>query len=359
MTPVETPPNAPSPELSGRKARRYDEMEHHELLHLMDEIDDERARARFRESIYISIIVWLILGWFMLYGPRVLFHQGKVISVVDALKQRDKELRYLDLPPDVSKKLPKKPTDIISDKDRVAQTKTPTLDKKTLQQLQAMQRSAPPAPVQAPPAPQPAPQQAAPAPAPAPQQPAPQQAQQQPLPATPLPQRQPPPQQQATLDAPKPNFNTNRASTGFGNLVQQAAQAARSGGGGGNYGQNANPQHPGLQAGAEILSDTMGVDFGPYMRRLRNDIQRNWDPLIPESVRPPILKQGVTGIRFVILPDGRIGNILLETKSGDVALDKAAWGAITAEGQFPPLPKEFKGPYLELRCGFFYNMPVQ
>lgn len=356
MMPVETPPNAP-PELRSRKGRRYEEMERHELLHLIDEVDDERARARFRESIYISVIVWLVLAWFFLYGPKVLFHQGNMITVVDALKQRDKELRYLDLPPDVSAKLPKKPTDVISDKDRVAQTKNPTLDKKTLQQLEAMKRAAPPAPTQAPPAPQ---QQAAPSPAPQPQQaPQPQvaqQPQQQPLPTSPLPQH---PQQTAALDAPKPNFNTNRAATtGFGNLVKQAAQAARSGGGG-DYGANATPQHPGLQAGAEILSDTMGVDFGPYMRRLKQDIQRNWDPLIPESVRPPILKQGVTGIRFVILPDGRIGNILLETKSGDVALDKAAWGAITGEGQFPPLPKEFKGPYLELRCGFFYNMPVQ
>ncbi len=333
-------------------------MEHHELLHLMDEVDDERARARFRESIYISVIVWLILGWFLLYGPKVLFHQGKMITVVDALKQRDQELRYLDLPPDVSKKLQQHKTDIISDKDRVAQTKTPSVDKKTLQQLQAMQRSAPPAPTQAPPAPTPAPQQAGPAPAPQPQQQAPQQqVQQQPLPSTPLPQH---PTQQATVDAPKPSFNTSRgATTGFGNLVQQAARDARSGGGGGNYGSNATPQHPGLQAGAEILSDTMGVDFSSYMKRLHADIQRNWDPLIPESVRPPIMKQGVTGIRFVILPDGRIGNIMLETKSGDVALDKAAWSAIISEGQFPPLPKEFKGPYLELRCGFFYNMPVQ
>ena len=38
------------------------EMEHHELIHLLDEVDDERARARFREAIYISLIIWLVIG---------------------------------------------------------------------------------------------------------------------------------------------------------------------------------------------------------------------------------------------------------------------------------------------------------
>ena len=46
-----------------------------------------------------------------------------------------------------------------------------------------------------------------------------------------------------------------------------------------------------LQAGAQILSDTQGVDFCAYMRRLHDDIQRNWDPLIPEEVQPPLLQE--------------------------------------------------------------------
>jgi hypothetical protein len=49
----------------------------------------------------------------------------------------------------------------------------------------------------------------------------------------------------------------------------------------------------------------------------------------------------------------------LETTSVDVALDKAAWYAITSSGQLPPLPKAFHGPDLDLRVGFFYNEPVE
>jgi hypothetical protein len=46
--------------------------------------------------------------------------------------------------------------------------------------------------------------------------------------------------------------------------------------------------------------------------------------------------------------------------SGDVALDRPAYGSITASDPFPPLPPEFTGPYLELRIRFYYcgDMPT-
>jgi TonB family protein len=111
------------------------------------------------------------------------------------------------------------------------------------------------------------------------------------------------------------------------------------------------------KASAEILSDTMGVDFGPYLSRIRADIQHNWTPLIPANANGSPLKKGIVGIRITILPDGRIGSMKIETSSRDVDLDKAAWFAIASEGQFPALPQAFHGPLLELRLGFFYNTP--
>jgi hypothetical protein len=47
--------------------------------------------------------------------------------------------------------------------------------------------------------------------------------------------------------------------------------------------------------------------------------------------------------------------MVLEGRSGDPALDRAAWGAI-ATAVYPPLPAEFKGPYLEVRLKFRYNL---
>jgi TonB family protein len=158
-------------------------------------------------------------------------------------------------------------------------------------------------------------------------------------------------------DAPRPIVAQN--STSARDAMQQAMQGARSPLGGGEYGAAPGGSTRPLQAGIQMLSDPMGVDWTAYLRRLHNDIQRNWDPLIPEEVQPPLFKKGITGIRFSILPGGRIGSMILETPSGDRALDEAAWHGITSEGDFPPLPKEFRGPQLELRVGFYYNIPIQ
>src|SRR5260370_11046470 len=111
MPPLETPPNS-APPSQPIKVRTgwYGEREEHELIHLLDSLDDERSKARFRESIYISIIFYLIVGWFLFYGPRVLFHQPRLINPADVLKDRDRELTYLNMPKDVAKDLSHKPT---------------------------------------------------------------------------------------------------------------------------------------------------------------------------------------------------------------------------------------------------------
>ncbi|MHB1701660.1 MAG: TonB family protein [Acidobacteriaceae bacterium] len=341
-----TPRPADAPLLKGRA--RYEGLEHHELLSLIDELDDERSRARMREGLWIALIIHLVVFWLLAYGPRVLFHQAQVKDPIEAIKER-KDLAYLDMPPDALRQKPKH-ADIIANQDHTAQTRRPTLDKKTLEQLREMQRAGHPEP---PPAA--APQQQPPA-ASAPAAPAPPQPQQpqQPLPSAPQ------PTQQALLDAPKPPAQTRPSlqsgRNGLGEAIRQAARQTASGQGQyGDYGDNANPDHQGVASGLEVLSDTMGVDFGPYLERLHHDIQMNWEPLIPESARPPLLKQGVTGIRFIILPNGKIGDIKLESPSGDVSLDRAAWGGILGASPFPPLPAAFHGPDLELRCGFFYN----
>jgi TonB family protein len=350
MPSIETPPSSTPPTPPNRvRTNRYGDLEEHELIHLLDALDDERARARFREAVYISVIIWLAIGWFVLYGPQVIFHQPRLINPADVLKERDRQLTYLDVPKDIGKQLPKKPTDVMSDKDRVQQTKKPSIDRKTLEQLQAMRRSGAPG-MTAPPAPKPA--TSAPAP------PAQQQAQQPPAPQ-PLPQHPAQPQQQATIEAPRPaptrpNFGNQPLSAG--DAIRQAAQqAAQNPGQAGDYGANIPVEHQGLNTGVDILSDTMGVDFNPYLRRILRQIYNTWLPLIPEEARPPLNKSGETLIRFSILPDGRIGAMNLDGSTQDQALDRAAWGSITGVGQFPPLPKEFHGPNLELRIHYLVN----
>lgn len=339
MPPVETPPSSVPPAPPTRvRTGRYGELEEHELIHLLDSLDDERSKARFRESIYISLIVYLALAWFLFYGPRVIFHQPRVIDPMSVLKERDKNITYLNTPKDISRAL----------SHNSPKTPKPTIDEKTLKRLQSMEKARVPAP--APPAP---------TPAPAAQQPAPQQAKTTP-PPPPIVQH---PQQEAIADAPKPAPKPAPTRPNFGNPNQSAGDAIRSAAqaaaqnrnDGGDYGNGIPVAHQGLNTGVDILSDTMGVDFNPYLKRIIYEIYHTWLPLIPEEARPPLNKQGETLIRFTILPDGRIGAMTLDGSTHDQAIDRAAWGSITGVGQFPPLPKEFHGPNLELRIHYLVN----
>jgi outer membrane biosynthesis protein TonB len=55
-----------------------------------------------------------------------------------------------------------------------------------------------------------------------------------------------------------------------------------------------------------ILTDTKGVDFGPYFQRVLHDVRMNWCNLIPESARAPLMKKGKLVIEFSILKDGMV-----------------------------------------------------
>src|ERR1700756_319958 len=108
------------------------------LLHLQDDL----TRARRREAAWLSVIVHLLVIILFVNQPRledfyrrVFLHQQPVmrVSVQDLMKK--KELTYLELPPDLQKPPERPKTDIISDKDRVATSKTPQLDAKELRKI--------------------------------------------------------------------------------------------------------------------------------------------------------------------------------------------------------------------------------
>lgn len=312
------------------RSARFGELAEHELVHLLDTLDDDRAKSRFRESIYISIIVYLIVGWFLIYGPRYIFHQGKVVNPIDVLKERDK-LTQLDTPADIARKLA-----------RMKPAPPPVIDNKTMKQLQAMRRETPPPPP-APAQPTPAPTPPAPTPAPVAAPPVVQPR----LPAAPTPSNIP--------DAPRP-----AQQPAFPNTEQSASQTMRDlargvgrGRSGGEYAPS--PGHGGAAGtGLDVISDMQGVDFDAYLRRLLSDVKRSWLPLIPEEARPPLNKRGITQVRFTILPDGRIGAMHLDGSTHDTAIDKAAWNSILGVGQFQPLPTAYKGSF-ELRLTFYLN----
>lgn len=312
--------------------------------HLLIQLQDDLARSRRREAVWISIIVHLILIMFIFNFERLEKWFPWMHPVVAVARPNSgKDLTFLELPPDLQK-VPHKPANVLSDKDRRAMTRHPELDPKELRKALATPPPGRPG-MNAPQAAQQAQSQAA-------QQMAQNQPKQQP----------PPPQNQqlAQLQPPKPNvqneFSKYAGAMSAGSAVQEAARAAAAGragaqGQGGDFGLGTGAH--GRQVGnLEILSDTQGVDFGPYLQRVLHDVRENWYSLIPESAQ---MKHGNLVIEFAIMKDGSVQGLRIVMTSNDVALDRPAYGSITESDPFPPLPQEFGGQYLALRFRFFYN----
>ena len=308
---------------------RWVDYDTHELLQMIGDLEDERRWARLREGIWLAILFHVALLSAITWIPKYVFKVPAVIDPIDAIRQR-KDLTYLDTP-DALRQLQEKAV------VRPALPKPPVIDRKT---LEAMNRPTPPVPV---PTPAPAPVAAAPVvPQPAPPAPAPEV-------ETPRP---------AAVPA-RPNFNLG--SQNPADQLNQAMRGASHGPGTGSVGSIPSGElarHPGAGGGVEILSDQQGVDFRNWLLRWHRETENTWDPLIPDEVNPPILKSGMVVIRFKVLPNGRLmepDGVVLEGRSGDTALDRAAWGALTGSN-YPPLPREFHGQYIELRATFMYNM---
>jgi outer membrane biosynthesis protein TonB len=327
--------DGPHADEGGQKARigrgaatsRWVDYDTHELLQMIGELEDERRWARLREGIWLALLIHILLLSAITWVPRYIFHVPPVIDPFDAMKQR-KDLTYLDLPPDVIKKFQPKVA------VKPAPEKQPRVDKKT---LEALNKPAPPPPQPEPPPPTPA----------------------QPALTSPVPKVEP-----APSEAPRPQAVPARPSFAMGSAnpadqLRDAMRGARNGPGATQMppGGGQMPMHPGAGGGVQVLSDTQGVDFSSWLLRWHRETERTWDPLIPDEVNPPILKKGVVVIRFKVLPNGRLvepNGVFLEGRSGDTGLDRAAWGALIGSN-YPPLPKEFHGPYLELRAIFMYN----
>jgi TonB family protein len=296
---------------------------------------------RRREAAWLSLITHAVAIALILFLPRWT-SSGPVIVPIKEKQQST----FLTLPEDQLKVKPPK-TDVISDKDRIAQTKTPTVNKETLRKLIDERKPGPPKPSAPPPTGQQAMQQ---------------------NPATtqgvaPIPETRQTPQTTAQLETPVPAAPKKSpfALSSPGASMNQAIASVASGHtgtavefGGGEYGSAVHPKVDN-RGGLEILSDTMGVDFGPYMKRLKYTVQTHWDPLIPESAMPPVMKKGVVVIEFAITKEGKVMGMKLISSSGDVALDRAAWAAITDAIPLPNLPTVFAGDYLQIRARFYYN----
>jgi len=324
-------------------------------LDLLVELEPEEVRWRRMSLFFIGIVLQGLLAAFAVLAPDIFRRGAEMMGI--AVETKPKEEYTLLIPPDLLKKLNQPPpeTNNLSDKNRRAQGKSPTIDPKGLRmpysrgntplpELRGGDKPQPPAPPPSPP-PSPAPGGSA-------------------SPAPPAPKKQDDQADRLRLEEVKPpgGGSGQRLDLGTpGDAIQQSLQAAvrgRGSGAAGGYGDspsqlnNLNPNFS--TEGPIILSDTKGVDFGPYLARVVYAVRRNWYAVIPEAAR--LGQKGRVAIVFEILKDGSVPQLRLVGSSGLEPLDRAALSGIRASIPFPPLPQEFTGEHLVLQFNFLYNI---
>lgn len=329
---------------------------------MKDEIDilriqfaDERASYRKREALLTSVILHLLLIIFILVGPKLfprsLDRNARNVDLAAADQRKD--LGFLALPKDYQKLLRKPKIPLPSDKDRIAQGKAPKIDPKGLQAPYAegttkqLEQSAPAG------VPQPPVQAAAPAsPPPQPSAPPPQESNQ-------IAKLQLPPNSDARPKRSLQEISDGLEAPGFS--VKKSIEQARTSG---SYGQGGpggdslrnfdNRQANFSVEEPTILSDTLGVDFGSWLRLVYYRVRDNWYAVIPELIRSGT--KGKVVIIFDIHSNGRIDNLQVVRSSGLSPYDRAAVSSLKLSEPFPSFPHAFKGGSLTLQFSYLYNM---
>ncbi len=325
-------------------------------LHLLLELEAEAARWRWRSMFLLSILLHSLVVLILMVEPQ-LFRSGARMIGVRLEPRPQQETTFLTLPPDLLKPKPPPRTNRLSDKDRQAQGQSPKINPNGLRMPYI--RGNTPLPeiaggAKALPSPPPA------SPAPGPKSPGNGEH------APPPPPKQQEQAQLRLMDVPPPSSGGEQSRLQMrystpGEAIQQSLRSAARGratgdvpGPGDSTGQleNLNPNFS--TQGPIILSDTRGVDFGPYLARVVYVVRRNWYAVIPESAR--LGQKGRVSLVFEIVKDGSVPELRLVASSGSDALDRAAIASIRASNPFPPLPAEFTGKHLVLQFNYLYNL---
>ncbi|MBI3896011.1 MAG: TonB family protein [Acidobacteria bacterium] len=323
---------------------------------LLAELSDERAFARRRETFLLSVIIHLLVILLLVTNPE-LFRPQPISP-----KPEPREVTMLYEPPPEQPKLKAPPVPKPPEAPKIE----PRLEEPSRELLSRLFEPPPDLPI--------APKSAEKPPAPArsegegkeqmarqippigipdfpesPKEPPERRPTLEPVPRA---EEEPPSQAQLTLPA------LAAPSRGTEDILRGMAKEHAAGGSGlGKDFPGFDPSQPGLNIpGPQILSDTMGVDFQPYLLRIYLLVRRNWYSVIPEIAR--LGKQGRVVLQFSIFRDGTVPDLTLMAGSGTTSLDSAALASIRLSNPFPALPPEFPGDHILLRFVYLYNLPV-
>ena len=115
-----------------------------------------------------------------------------------------------------------------------------------------------------------------------------------------------------------------------------------------------NPEGGDTEPSADIQFDSKGVDFGPWLRRFRAQIRRNW--LIPQVAE---LARGRVVVQFVVLRNGSLIEMRVVQPAGIDALTGSAVNALKMSNPTNPLPPEYPDEEILFTVTFLYNEPFR
>jgi hypothetical protein len=117
-----------------------------DVPHLLIQLQDDLSRARKREALWLSVILHLmviILLWNSEKLMELLPHRT-VNLAIRTNADRSKDATFLELPPDEQKLTRRPDAKVISDKDRIATSKAPQINREELKKILQSSRPGPP-----------------------------------------------------------------------------------------------------------------------------------------------------------------------------------------------------------------------
>jgi TonB family protein len=111
-----------------------------------------------------------------------------------------------------------------------------------------------------------------------------------------------------------------------------------------------NPRGGNTEQSADIQFDSMGIDFGPWLRRFKNQVERNW--LVPQAA---MSFRGRVVIRFNVHRNGYITDLEVLQPASIPALTNAALNALRLSNPTTTLPPEYPADKVLFTVTFYYN----
>jgi TonB family protein len=142
---------------------------------------------------------------------------------------------------------------------------------------------------------------------------------------------------------PSPALAPQQASRGLADSLRNLQQYLR------------NENYDNIRGGnadqsADIQFDSMGVDFGPWLRRFKNQVERNW--IVPTAA---MTYRGRVVIQFNVLRNGTITDLNVVQPAMYPSLTNSALNALKLSNPTSALPPEYPAERVFFTVTFHYN----